>query len=358
VARVPLDFELEEFGLLAGFDDVAESEPMGAVAAALGQGLDAAELWWVHLREASLAYSRRVAELPRLADRSGHLPGQIKAWRLMPYADPRRPLPAAERAVAWELFCHEVAWADHQVGELVSALRESGQWDRAWVVLTAAQGTEFGEHGQVLYAQNLGRESIEVPLIVKLPRGSAGVSALPERRRVSQLRLWATLAEAAGARPAPVHAPSLLRAADPPIVSELYLRNGVNEFSLLEGDLQLVWTTRFAPAEPEFYLAQLALVGGRPSLSEPARGILRRLERAFRRTPPFTGIDGAPPVMRLERWTENGVEPTVDPERTAQLAQRLRRSWRRFVERERTPEEESALSRQPLPAATGSAARP
>lgn len=346
-ARVPLDYDLQEFGLLEGFDEVAESEPIGETAAALAE-LGAAELWWIHLREANVSYRRRDAELPRLAARSAGLPAQLRAWRLLPFADPDRPLPAAERAVAWELFCHEVAWADHEVGELLRALRAGGHWDRAWVVLTATQGTELGEHGQTLYAQNLGRESIEVPLLVKRPRSPEGAPALPERRRVQQLRLWATLVEAAGGRPAPVHAPSLLRAADPPIVSELYLRNGVNEFSLLDGDLQLMWTTRFAPEEPDYYLAQLALAGGRPPLREPASTILGRLENAFRRAPPFSGpFGGEPPALRLERWTEDGVVPVEDPQRAAELARRLRRSWRRFAERERTPEEESASSRFP-----------
>ena len=41
---------------------------------------------------------------------------------------------------------------------------------------------------------------------------------------------------------------------------------------------------------------------------------------------------------------ENGVAPVEDPERAAELASRLRRSWRRFAGRERTPREESALS--------------
>ncbi len=344
-ARVPLDYDLDRFGLLEGFDEVAEIEPIRASAAVLESAIDGPVLSWFHLREANVAYQRRDAELPRLATRSAGLPRRINAWRLLSYADPRRPWPAAERAVAWELFRHEVAWADHQVGELLAALRASGGWDRSWVVLTATQGSEFGEHGQALYAQNLGRESIEVPLMIKLPQSLRGMLAVPEDRRVSQPRLWATLVEAAGGRPAPVHVPSLFRPVEPPIVSELYQRNGVNDHSLLVGDLQLIWTTRFAPEEPEFYAAQLALNGGRPPLSEPAGAVLGRLEQAFRQTPPLSGpVGGEPPVLRLERWTQDACVPIEDPERARELAGLLQRRWRRFVDRERTPDEESALS--------------
>lgn len=344
VARVPMEYDLHEYGLLDGFDDVAEIEPLDVATSVFDRlGESVPTLYWFHLREAAVAFERRDAELPRLASRSGRAPRRIQAWRLLPYADPNLPLPDAERAVAWELFCHEVAWADQQVGEISRSLKASGRWDDAWVILTASQGMELGEHDQVLYAQNLGRESIEVPLIIKLPRFLRGSLAVPQVVRVSQLRLWATLVEGSGGRPQPVHAPSLFRPLTPPILSELYERDGINDFSLLDGEHQLLWSTRFAPAEPEFYYAQLASRGGKPPLSEPARHILDRLEVAFEQTLPLSG-HGEVPILRLERWTSTGVEPLEDRGRAEELAIELRREWLRHVDRERTPKEESALS--------------
>jgi hypothetical protein len=160
---------------------------------------------WFHLREANEPFLRRDGELPRLAPRAARfsqaLPYRYRAWRLLTYADPNMPLPAEEREVAWELFCHEVAWADRQVGVILDALRNSALWENAWVILTASQGMELGEHSQMLYAQNLGRKSIEVPLMIRLPRSLRGDLAVPDDIRVSQLRLWATLVEsAAGGR--------------------------------------------------------------------------------------------------------------------------------------------------------------
>ncbi len=347
VARLPLDYDLDRYGLVEGFDEVGEIEPLAAVTE-LVSGLGGSEpaLVWLHLREANGDFRRRDKELPRLAARSTGLPSRIQTSRLLAYADPQRPLPPELRRAAWELFGHEVARADRQLGEILAALRASGHWDRAWVVVTASQGLELGEHGQTLWAQNLGRESIEVPLIIKLPRVLRGSLAIPEDVRVRQSRIWATLIENAGEPPGPLRAPSLFRAGQAPIVSELYLRNGVNEFSLLDGDQQLIWSTRFAPAEPEFYLAQAALRGGRPPLTEPARRILDRLESSFRQTPPFSGpAGGAAPRLRLERWTANGTVPVDDSGRAEQLAVDLRRRWLRGVERERTPVQESSSSR-------------
>lgn len=343
-AYVPLGYDLRSYGLLEGFDVVAEIEPIASAAAALAEAGGGPELFWFHLPEANVALQRRDVELPRLAERSAGLPWRIEAWRLLSYADPEVPMPAEERAAAWQLFCHEVAWADHQVGALLRALRESGQWDRAWVVLTATQGLELGEHDQALYAQNLGRETIEVPLIIKLPRSLRHRLAVPQSQRVSQLRLWTTLVEAAGGHAAAVHAPSLFRPVDPPIVSELYQRDGFNELSLVRGDLQLIWSTRFAPAEPEFYFAQLAVNGGRPPLTEPPRVILDRLEQVFERTPPLSGQVHGEPSLRLERWTANGTVEVEDHERARELAGALYKRWRRHVDRERTPWEESALN--------------
>ena len=350
VARVPYpEANLRRYGLLQGFDEVAESRPIDRASSILGKLEEGRPgLFWFHLREAGPPYERRDGWLPGLAS-SPRLPRRIDIQRLLRYVDPRLPLPPEERKLIWQLYGHEVAWADRQVAVILRALRASGTWDRSWVILTASQGMELGEHGQVFYAQNLGRASIEVPLLIKLPASLRGSLAITDDVRVSQLRLWATLVESLGERPEPVRAPSLFRNAMPPIVSELYQRDGVNELSLLDGDLQLLWTTRFAAAEPEYYQAQLDSVAGRPVLSESTQSLFSRISTAFDHSLPLSSPNGGrPPALRLERWTRSGTEPAeVDVARVREMATVLQRQWLRHVDRQRTPKEESSLSVMP-----------
>jgi hypothetical protein len=62
---------------------------------------------------------------------------------------------------------------------------------------------------------------------------------------------------------------------------------------------------------------------------------LRRLNRAFLRTPPYTGLSHD---TALERWLRGGaVEPVVDPEATARLGAELDRAYFAFVDQERAP---------------------
>jgi hypothetical protein len=206
------------------------------------------------------------------------------------------------------------AHADDRLGRLLDALRRSGQWDRTLLVVTANHGEELGENGQVLHGGSLARRSLEVPLVIKLPRGAGGIDipriAEPADRRVAMTRLWATLVEAAGGTAPPAAAPSLFRRTDAPALSELYLAGGANLFSLVDGDDQLLWETRFAPAV------------------------------AFAAMPPLSGLPGAAPRLTLLRWDAQGAHPADDPARTRELARRLGAAWRWFMPDELPPAEE------------------
>ena len=115
-------------------------------------------------------------------------------------------------------------------------------------------------------------------------------------------RLWATLVEAAGGgacrrrwRPASSSRPPA------PVLSELYLTNGVNRFSLVDGDDQLLWESRFAPPEPDVLPGAAGddEPGQRarrpaPSSPVPPEAILGRLRAAFAGAPPLSGTAAAP----------------------------------------------------------------
>ncbi|MDX1383685.1 MAG: sulfatase-like hydrolase/transferase, partial [Thermoanaerobaculia bacterium] len=63
----------------------------------------------------------------------------------------------------------EVAAADAAVGELLEGLRRRGLYDPALVVLLSDHGEGLGDHGEEEHGVLLHRETLQVPLIVKLP---------------------------------------------------------------------------------------------------------------------------------------------------------------------------------------------
>jgi hypothetical protein len=273
------------------------------------------------------------------------LPRRILPEQLQPFVDPARPLPPGRFRRIAAMYHLNAARADDRLGRLLAALHASGQWDRTLLVVTANHGEELGENGRVLHGNNLSRAVLEVPLVIKLPRGSRQRIAEPRGRRVAVPRLWATLVEAVGGTAPPAIEPSLFRRTGGPILSELYLVNNTNLFSLLDSDDQLVWEARFAPPEPAYYRALQE--AGRPNaarrLGESPAGVFDRLTTAFAAVPPLDGL--AAPTWTLQHWdAEGGSHPVDDseqaPARTRELARRLAEAWHRFQPDDLTPSEE------------------
>jgi arylsulfatase A-like enzyme len=301
---------------------------------------------WIHIPEPAAPYIHR----PRFDDRIDtgrlELPDRLQPNELALYFDPANPLPAARRRLFWTMYRFNVAWADDRLGRLIQALRSSGEWDRTLLVVTSTHGEELGEKGQILNGGNLGRQLLEVPFAVKLPLGFRLKIAEPRERRIAAARLWATLVEAAGGDVPPAVAPSLFHRSPAPVLSELYMTNGVNRFSLVDGDDQLLWDSRFAPPEPDYYRARLAMMGrgnaevARAELKVPPEKILDRLRAEFAAVPPLRGTGS--PVLALERWeAEGGTRPFQDPRRRAGMARTLAGIWSAFVPAERPPGEEA-----------------
>ncbi|HEV7672294.1 MAG TPA: sulfatase-like hydrolase/transferase [Thermoanaerobaculia bacterium] len=68
----------------------------------------------------------------------------------------------------------EVATADSIVGKFLDGLKERGIYDRAVVILLSDHGEGLGDHGEQEHGILLYREALQVPLIVKLPKGRSG----------------------------------------------------------------------------------------------------------------------------------------------------------------------------------------
>ena len=71
-------------------------------------------------------------------------------------------------------FYSLITYMDHQIGRILEALKESGQYNNTIIIFAADTGTAIGSHGLV-GMQNLYEHSIGVPLILSgpgIPKGN------------------------------------------------------------------------------------------------------------------------------------------------------------------------------------------
>ncbi|MFN7987124.1 MAG: sulfatase-like hydrolase/transferase [Thermoanaerobaculia bacterium] len=94
----------------------------------------------------------------------------------------------------------EVATADAIVGKLLDFLKARGLYDRALVVFLSDHGEGLGDHGEGEHGLFLYREVLQVPLVVKLPKGAASLPA-SVATPVQLTDVFTTIAEAAGVEP-------------------------------------------------------------------------------------------------------------------------------------------------------------
>jgi arylsulfatase A-like enzyme len=334
------------FGYGAGFDSYryfregrrAEAMLAGLGAATASEGRRPPFVW-AHVLPPHAPYVRRDQYLDRLPAPVPELPRRVTVLDLEPWFDPAVPLSADRAHTFRAAYQLHVAWADEIVGRLLAALEKSGKWDETLLVVTADHGEEFKECGQIEHGGSLCRPLIEVPLLIKLPKAWRGPAlALRPGERPGTVRVRATLVEAAGGEAEPGTAPSFFRAAPEGVLSELYLGNGVNRFSWIEEDRQLVWESRFAPPDPDYYRIHTVDLDGTPST--PPRispAVLHaHFEEAFGSAPPLTGCAELPPALSLWEWTPppagsppmtSVAVPVADRAAIDGMARRLKAAW-------------------------------
>ena len=315
----------QTFGYVRGFErfgPVTRMERVTEILRALDGG---SQFVWMHVLPPHAPYRLHASYLDRLTAPRDDLPERITPLQMRQFADPAIPLDPDQRERAWQLYQLNAAHADAQVGAMLEALRESGHFDDALIAVTSDHGEEFGENGQVLHGNSLHRVLIEVPLIVKLPAG--WTQPLDPGPVVANYRLFSTLIQAAGGTPPTGSPPSLFEPSHAGALSELYVGNGVNHLSLVEGGRQLVWRSRFAPAEDRYYDAMLALADGEPSapLAEEPEELVARLEQRFEAAPPLMGGPGTRPQLESFAWSADGTVKPVPAE--DDFARRLQSRW-------------------------------
>jgi tetratricopeptide (TPR) repeat protein len=89
--------------------------------------------------------------------------------------EPHSPYTPPARFAAYAPYDGEIAAADDIFGRLIASLQRRGLYDKALIVLLSDHGEGLGDHGEREHGLFLYRETIRVPLIIKLPQGqSAG----------------------------------------------------------------------------------------------------------------------------------------------------------------------------------------
>jgi arylsulfatase A-like enzyme/lipopolysaccharide biosynthesis regulator YciM len=118
----------------------------------------------------------------------------------------------------------DIAEADRVVGLLLEGLQQLGVYDSALVILLSDHGEALGEHGQPAHEILVYRETLQVPLMVKLPRGERGGSTID--RPVQLIDVLPTVAELLGIEiETPLRGRSLLAAegeSEPRIYAESF----------------------------------------------------------------------------------------------------------------------------------------
>jgi arylsulfatase A-like enzyme len=108
----------------------------------------------------------------------------------------RRPAPD-ELTHLVRLYDGGLAFADQELGRLRRSLEASGLWEKTVVIVAADHGESLGEHGFIGHNVQLYEETIQIPLIVRLPGGPRGVRL---RGLVDLLDVAPTVLDVFGAR--------------------------------------------------------------------------------------------------------------------------------------------------------------
>ena len=72
----------------------------------------------------------------------------------------------------------EIAYTDAVIGDVIADLKQRNLYDKALIILVSDHGEGLGDHGEREHGIFVYRESLQVPLIVKLPRSAKAGSTV------------------------------------------------------------------------------------------------------------------------------------------------------------------------------------
>lgn len=99
-----------------------------------------------------------------------------------------------DRSRGW--YDNELAYLDYEIGRLLNRLKEGKLYDDAMIVITSDHGELLGEHEEFGHRFWLYQELLQVPLIVKYPRGENGGQA--NKKTVLNSDVFAEILEQSG----------------------------------------------------------------------------------------------------------------------------------------------------------------
>jgi arylsulfatase A-like enzyme/Flp pilus assembly protein TadD len=112
-----------------------------------------------------------------------------------PY-DPPEPYLSEYRS---HLYDGEIAYADHELGNLMAWLKQNHLYDSSLIVALSDHGESLGEHGEDEHGFFVYNATVHVPLIVKPPAGS-GIAAGRRGEPVETTAVAPTLLQLAGVK--------------------------------------------------------------------------------------------------------------------------------------------------------------
>jgi len=92
-------------------------------------------------------------------------------------------------------YDNEIAYVDHEIGELLKRLKDVGVYNNTIIVITADHGELFMEHGYLRHSNGLYSEVINVPLIIRDPRKENNISV---STYVSTIDIFPTIIDLVG----------------------------------------------------------------------------------------------------------------------------------------------------------------
>ncbi|HEY3348472.1 MAG TPA: sulfatase-like hydrolase/transferase [Thermoanaerobaculia bacterium] len=128
-------------------------------------------------------------------------PANGKTFAFLHLYEPHTPYEPPEpfkTRYAAQPYDGEIAESDAILGRLVAFLKARGLYDRAVIVFLSDHGEGLGEHGESEHGVFLYRESLQVPLFVKLPGGRRAGETVDEPAALFDV--FTTIAEGAGVR--------------------------------------------------------------------------------------------------------------------------------------------------------------